>query len=45
MLMRKLRSTKLYHKVFKHLKFELTNSHLFQQIVMQACHDNDVTVT
>ena len=27
------------------ISFELTNSHLFQQNLMPALHDNDVTVT
>jgi len=34
-----------YLKIFEHLVFELTNSRLFQQILMPALHDNDITVT
>ena len=30
---------------FGAFSFELTNSHLFQQNLMPALHDNDVTVT
>jgi len=30
---------------FLAFSFELTNSHLFQQNLMPALHDNDVTVT
>ena len=30
---------------FRAFSFELTNSHLFQQNLMPAVHDNDVPVT
>jgi len=33
----------MHLKIFEHL-IELTNSHLFQQNLMPALHDNDVTV-
>jgi len=43
--MKKLLQLRLYLKIFGTSSFELTNFYSFQQKLMTALHDDDVTVT